>query len=474
MYSLIGFKNNSRDATLVHNSLFYLNRSRLNTQRMAAAQVPARPALRARAERTLAAVTTPANFGHSLLAGKANELQTSLNRPLVLRKCFDIGGFGTTLPLMSIAYLFEYKNEPKIYQIFSDKVDRYLSFFVEVMSPATVLQAPPPGALEVLNRIMGRVHAELCTNAGVFKQEYTEIYRPAPAGGPDDRPAAMVAAGANITAFLAPWAPANQGNRDNYLAQITVVANLWWEIPNSPLRKLFYKSLFTILICIAKIGSITEQKLESIADQLRDSSQIALDVDVEQVSGIFKAVLMVCKQQDINPSVVLKESSAHLRMEDNLRMFLTVQQAVDSGVTAVTLTTEAIAKFPTSKLWNYFHDQCATELHAYVDAARIVANAPFVIFGNHAQFELVKSTRFPNVYYGARQLLLKMGGENNISKLKTATRAQKKIFIDTIVDHEIANAVAGLNIEDLRFGKGETVTTLIPGLQDILDTIGPN
>jgi len=441
---------------------------------MANAQVPPHPILMDRGNRTLTGVTTPANFGNSLLTGKNNDLQTSLNRPLSIRKCFTIGGFGDTLPMLSVAYLLEYRTEPKIYQIFSDKVDRYLSFFIEVMTPATIVQAPPPVDLEVLNRIMGRAHVELCTNAGAFKPEYTEIYRPAPAGGPDDRPAAMIAAGAQIPAFLAPWVPANQGNRGNYIAQMTVVANLWWEIPNSPLRKLFYKSLFTIFISIAKIGAITEQKLESIADQLRDSSQIALDVDVEQVSDIFKAVLLVCKQQDINPSVVLKESSAHLRMEDNLRMFLTVQQAVDSGVTAVTLTTEAIAKFPSSKLWKYFHAECATEMHAYVEAARLVANSPFIIFADHRQFELVKSTRFPNVYYGARQLLLKMGGENNISKLRTATKAQKRIFIDSIIDHEIANAVAGLDVEDLRFGQGESVTTLIPGLQDILDTIGPN
>ena len=405
----------------------------------------------------------------SLIAQYANEVKGGLQAPLVRDTFLARSGYTTSRNRIAFLSAMILPNQDLGASLFKTKVTRYVRFFSDFMTPITYAQNVVKTEAEARHEVMRQLKALFVIPGQGFNPDMSEFYMPAPQQGNDPRPVAMQQMDANITAINTDPLPANAPANLGVL--IGQMADYAWELPGSRTRKFFYKYMVTNLITLAKTGQITEVKLDSMSEQIKEELKISLDVSTEDVQQLFRALVLVMKEGPLNPVKIMRGNFAQIGLDDASRFYLTMTQSIDSGVTGVTVVADAMAKFPTSRIWKYLEKETTTELQRWTQAARIVGGNGYICFEDHTVKELVKSTLFPNVFYGARQLLMELGGETNIRQIKTATKANKKIFIDRLIEADKNDAIAGINSDTYKYGPNESIYNLTGDIGQVLQTV---
>lgn len=419
--------------------------------------------------RSLASYASFAPGQESLLARYNDSIRAGLQAPYVNESFFTKSGYCEGRNRMAFVTSVLITNLPAGASLFKGKVTRYARFFAEFMCPVPFANAGLITVAEAQKKIFEYFRWLLTDGNGRFSTEFEDIWLPAPVAGEDQREDAMRQMDANVAEFLV--MPEPDIPPPSFSMLIGQMSDVAWNVVGSKYRKSFYKYMVTNLICLAKMGSITEMKLDSITTQVREELKVSLDVQFEEIPEIFKGLSLVVKSGELNAVTIMKGNLGAIGLEDASRLYLTMIQSVDTGLTAVTVIADALAQYPTSAIWNYLSKEVPTEFSRWTTAARLVAADGFIGYASSEVKEQVKSSLFPNLFYAARQVLLVYGGENNIRGIKTATKAGKKMFIEKLLEDEKNQVMAGVDVKTYDFEKGVSVMDYVEDMGTILTSL---
>jgi len=406
-------------------------------------------------------------LGHeSLLARYLEDIREGLQAPYVNESFMAKSGYCVGRNQIAFLASMIIPNIPLGASLFKAKATRYARFFAEFMCPHDFATAGNITVAAAQKRVFDDLRFLLTDGNGQFSVDFNDIWYPGPAEGNDQRPAAMQAMDENMAHFLVQPAPeAAPLTLGTLISQMSDIA---WEVTGSKYRKAFYRYMITNMVCMAKMGQITESKLDQIVNAMREELRISLDATYEECPEIYQALSTVIRSGNLNAVIIMRGNLGTIGLDDAGRLYLTMVQSLDTGLTGVTVVADAIAQYPRSGIWKYMAREAEIEFARWTAAARLVAADGFIGYGSSADRERVKSTLFPNLFYAARQILLIYGGEGNIRGIRTATKASKKIFIDKLLEEEKSQVLSGVALAAYEFGADESVMGLTDDMADIL------
>lgn len=419
--------------------------------------------------RTLAGHATFAAGHESYLARYNDDIRAGLQASYVNESFFAKSGYCEGRNRIAFISSILITNLPVGASLFKVKATRYARFFNEFMCSRPFALGGLITVEEAQKKIFDNFRWLLTDGNGHFSTDFSDIWYPAPAVGEDPREDAMRQMDDNMNDFLV--MPQPEIPPATFSALIGQMSDVAWNTTGSKYRKAFYKYMVTNLICLAKMGTVTEIKLDNINQQMQEELKMSLDVTCEECPEIFRALSLIMKAGEQNAVVIMRGNLGAIGLADASRLYLTMTQSVDAGLTGVTVIAEALSQFPASRIWVYLSREAPVEFARWTEAARLVAEDGFIGYGTPEQKEMVKSTLFPNLFYAAREILLIYGGENNIRGIKTATRAQKKMFIDRLLEQEKNDIMSGIDMHSYEYPEGETVMDFAEGMPAILSAL---
>jgi len=413
-------------------------------------------------------IPLPEGAGRSEIQKHAALLKAGLDNPLKLVKYLRraVGDDGFTN--LAFAYLMTYANDDRHYHIGTHTVDRMLSLFAEFLTPDTLIENPVRNLFEVKKSFYMAVHGRLHAPGIGIDADYADVYTAHVGAGQDNRHIEMRECDGQIPMFLTAFPVADPPNWDQWDKAFKKLSESAWKAPNSQYKKAFYRFLYTVLISISKIGQITEEKLESMSEQIKSDCGISMGLSQELVSQLFSVLCKAGRDWGVPLQVSLRQGMEMLDQHTMMRMFLTVTQSADSGVSGVNIVADAMTQFPRAQVWVFLMQECPTELARAIDAIEAVVADPYIVFGSYAERQRVRATQFGNVYYASQQLLDKVGGAKNVSKVKSASTASRRVLIDHLIQREVDETIRKVETADYEFGSEENIFKVRGGLGDLL------
>jgi len=396
-------------------------------------------------------------------------LTESINIPLVATKGLRVAVGAVGFCNMAVGFLLTYGIGDKVYNVGNLSTDRHLSLFAEFLTPETFVETIPRPVNAVKDGFYRAIHEQLVTAHGAFNTDFSDIWTPAPVGVADTRHHEMILCDGQIGMFQAAFPPIAPGNWVPWDRAFMLLSESAWNSPNSTYKKSFYRMLFTILTSISKIGQITEEKIETMSDQIKSECGINMKMTPDGISALFNVLCKASRDWVVPLQVVLRQGFQFLDQNTMMRMYLTMTQSADSGVSGVNIVANAMSQFPRAKVWVYIAQECPTELTRALDAITMVNTDPYIVFGAPEQRQLVRATQFGNVYYAAKELLSKVGGAKNVQAAKTASLANKKIMLDHLIERDIEEKLQEVTTGDYTFAEGENILSSRDGFQDTLN-----
>jgi len=363
------------------------------------------------------------------------------------------------------------QQEKRHHFIKAKNIDTSYTFFIEFLVPnvpaikGDIQQ--PAAELRVLREIYG-----VLVQNGALNPNMNEVYRARPALGADTRSVVMQNFDVHFQDLLA--SRDNQGAFTplaNMQAFVTALKDVYFSEELNLRMRPFMMNAFEVAIALSKMGSMTDDKHSKITEQIRSEKQISLKLTVEDYSVLWRIISLECKRHNMPIPGILKALHSMIRIDDDLRINLTLSQSSDAGVAGVIIVGEAFKAFPSSRLWRYAMKELSAEYHNWIIAARMVATNAYIGYGARDQTELVKSTRFPNLYYLAKKVMSELGGDKNVARIKTSTVVTKKAQIDGLVDKEKTRMTDELSLDDYKWEEGYNVFNMAQDMEHILNSI---
>lgn len=160
----------------------------------------------------------------------------------------------------------------------------------------------------------------------------------------------------------------------------------------------------TFFIGMAKRGTITVDKLNRITEELTDTLGIALDLDVASIRMTYKTVGGRVPDNKVR---LLFEHLSSLVFEISLRMKITLDQAVGTGLTALSTIKRARKKFPHFP-WARAARLLTNDFNNAATAARIVDTDAY--YGFRKDLGSVRGTLYRSLAWLCKELLVRYGG----------------------------------------------------------------
>merc|ERR1712168_782171 len=219
------------------------------------------------------------------------------------------------------------------------------------------------------------------------------------------------------------------------------------------------------------MGQFSENKLDTITKQLMEDTRVSLDLNYEDMQNLFLALKVIMKAGQLNPVTIMRSNLGSITLEDSTRFHLTMTQSLDTGVTGVTIAADAMAQFPRLRVWKMLKEECQHQLNAWHKACTIVARDGFIAYTEGPNKEFVRSTLFPDVFYAAKEVLLKIGGEKNIRGIMTAGKPRKKVLIDKCIKADMEDMQADIDFDDYKWGKNVSILDLTDSMEFLLGSV---
>jgi hypothetical protein len=198
-------------------------------------------------------------------------------------------------------------------------------------------------------------------------------------------------------------------------AKFLVNATSW----NTGLYAYFYVSM-------AKRGGITQKKLDSLITEINTANGTNIQSDQDATRRIWEHCGRHITAANAPNAFHTWETS--LTAPTALRVRIACQQASGAGLTALTTIVRAIKCFPTfywSRVFKWFPEETA----ALRDALLLVNNNPY--FGFSAEMGQARATRYKNLAWVSKELLLRISGETSLRAYKGWVRIPE--LSDTLV-----------------------------------------
>jgi len=291
-----------------------------------------------------------------------------------------------------------------------------------------------------------------------------------PAGVPDNRHQSYKDADAAV-AFLKQSAHAATVNWADFAKNIKILIACWKLTKPEERNKNFLQRAFEVIICISKMGTVLDDKLTNLIEQINEETRVHLSVTPDDIKAIWRFIAEAAARSTITIPMALKSLFNIIRPEESLRVSLTLKQSAYVGVAGVMIVADAMRILPDSPAWVWAQRNLQTELNTFYDAARNVATNSFIAFQDQVQTEKVKSTRFPNLFYLAKMLLIKIAGQRSLQNLKTGGALTRRKVIDGLITKIGDQAEADIDLTGLNFADGQSALTLTGDMGFILQSL---
>lgn len=426
-------------------------------------------------ERNFDAVAALPDGTNILCSANEAGIRNRLNAPArYIRYLAPSGVVDSADKMILMTTVFLTGNDERHDFIRSTRVNENLRVFLEFVLPTTEAVLGQLDQAEAQRRVIADLQAMFFPTppaadgqARAFNTDWHEIWH-ANQGGNDVRPPLMIAADAAfrwLSTYVIQGAAADVPNLNGHLASI---AACYMETDVRSRSEPFNRRLYEIAIAMSKMGTIHEDKLDKIRQQVIEEKRINLRMSVEEIASLWKEIVAVVKTTRVSIPQLLRALHGMIRMEDDLRIHLTLRQSADTGVAGVVVISEAMRAFPTSQAWRYAWLELESEMTAYVMAGRALARNAYIAYGGSADTELVKNTQFPNLYYLARKMLQELGGDHNMKKLLYSGIVTKKVKIDLLI-RKLREAMENdFDLDDYQFPEGHNITNFCEDLAQIL------
>lgn len=154
-------------------------------------------------------------------------------------------------------------------------------------------------------------------------------------------------------------------------------------------------------ISIAKQGNITESKLTSICNAVSEETGRAINISVEEIKSFNTSFSPYI---DSNNAEAICEGLRQGLANFSLRLCLTMQQAVRSGMTSYWMIWEALTLY-TDFDWEAIASLIPQDFRKYSDAVALVGNNQY--FGFNSDLRAAKHTNFMSLSWVAAKVLIK-------------------------------------------------------------------
>ena len=212
------------------------------------------------------------------------------------------------------------------------------------------------------------------------------------------------------------------------------------------------------------MGTIHEDKTHKIQEQIYDEKKIRIRTSPQDYSTIWKDGSAAIKAADVSVPQMHRCLYEFIQPGDSLRMHLTLRQSTGTGAAGITIVTEAMKDFPQSPAWRWAAVVLPDELltNYQQQAAAALATNTYIGYGTMNETDLIKNTKFSNLYYLVRKLLKVIGGDQNIGKIQAHGVVKKKVVIDQLIEALKNEALEELDLDDFRFAAQDNIGNLIP------------
>lgn len=157
-------------------------------------------------------------------------------------------------------------------------------------------------------------------------------------------------------------------------------------------------------ISLAKKGTITARKLNTIIGALAVECNIDLAITTNDIAVLYNQLMTRIKQDEIG---TIFETWSQYMMGTSLRMMITLNQAAGSGLTSLTTIKKALTRFPSFK-WGRVVSILPDEAKAVEKAFQVVGADKY--YGFRRDYGAASSTLYRSFSWVAKELLLKHGG----------------------------------------------------------------
>lgn len=185
----------------------------------------------------------------------------------------------------------------------------------------------------------------------------------------------------------------------------------WGETKGGPGQHRSAIDLFTtVFVAVAKRGTVSDDFMAKIEKGLLDDLQHTARLDPEVIRLVYKFYEshIIAEEAPEVPDAWLEDIP-----DIALCLRLTVDQAVNSGLTSFVIVGRAMTKYP-DFLWGRLNVLTQGELANYRNAInRVQGNA---YFGFNKSLGCVRSTLYSSLAYVAKELLIQLNGEVSLKR----------------------------------------------------------
>ena len=166
------------------------------------------------------------------------------------------------------------------------------------------------------------------------------------------------------------------------------------------------KMVVTVLVALAKQGTVSEHFINKIAEGIRSGLNIEIQLDSEEVRSVYQTF---GRKLTADNARLLVRHLRGLIPDIALRVNLTLQQAAGSGLSTFMFITDMIKAFPNFK-WEALIVIVPQEWAKLLEAVGVVNN---IWFGYAQEKGAAAAKNFPTLFYISAQLAIKKLGVNS-------------------------------------------------------------
>lgn len=208
-----------------------------------------------------------------------------------------------------------------------------------------------------------------------------------------------------------PWNPA-EGNALDARRYLQLLFLLAGYLRHDTTSTMGLQMIVTVMVAAVKQGNATSRYINKVTQGVHDDLTVDITLDSLVISQVHKKLLLEVDETCI--SRLLEEWHTRLPV-DALRLRLVIEQAGGTGLTVLTTIGKAIKSYPTFP-WHRVEALLPNQWTAAVQAIAAVGNNPW--YGYKKNLGAVSSTRYKDIGYICKELLLKIGGDSNLTAYK--------------------------------------------------------
>lgn len=186
------------------------------------------------------------------------------------------------------------------------------------------------------------------------------------------------------------------------------------------------------LFCFIQRGGATPAKILKLESALTFNEGIVLDLSPDSVNENYHYLnqYIVACHPDVD--IIFSTIATVFTAEVSLRMKLMISQARGAGSAPITMTLDAIQKFPDHPVWGFLEQKCRGEMTAFINAARYLARHPFIQYDAAQLQQHTRGTNFPSLVVASLTIANTMGMGKTLSRYKGKFVSIYKTQIDYI------------------------------------------